>query len=153
MWKDFSLKMFVGFWNFLKFPSWHSCHRFETGRLRYTSSCDSRLRYLWGGSVYVCMYMYTYVPVCICVCTHTRVYILAPFLQAFVFNGSLQCAWSFFISAELLLGKGFAQTLLQSGAVVVVSRFLRWTELWQIWMSRCFFTRLYPWVGFSLTCL
>lgn len=34
--------------------------------------------------------------------------ILAPFLQAFVFKGSPQCAWCFFfISAELLMGRGF----------------------------------------------
>lgn len=100
MWKAFSLNVrFVGFWNFLKFPSSHSCHRFEKEKLKYTSLGDSRLRYLYSVSIY------TYV--CICICTHMGVYILAPFLQAFVFKGSPQRAWCFFISAELLMGRGF----------------------------------------------
>lgn len=59
-------------------------------------------------SMYVCMCIYTYVCICIPICTHMGVYILVPFLQAFVFKGSPRCAWCFFISTELLMGKGFA---------------------------------------------
>lgn len=65
---------------------------------------------MWGymyACVYTYMYVYVQMHICVCICTH-RVYILGPFLQAFVFKGSPQWAWCCFISMGLLMGKDFA---------------------------------------------